>query len=47
MKVQGVKKLPGCGVIEVDREVHGFIIGDESQAEYSDFELMLSETPVG
>lgn len=43
MKAKGVKKLPGCSVIEVDGEVHEFLVGDKSHPRYKDIEIMLSE----
>ncbi|KAJ7517800.1 hypothetical protein O6H91_21G040600 [Diphasiastrum complanatum] len=30
MKDAGVKKMPGCSWIEVDNQVHGFVVGDAS-----------------
>ncbi|KAJ7953747.1 Pentatricopeptide repeat-containing protein [Quillaja saponaria] len=43
MKEKGVKKLPGCSVIEVDGEFHEFIVGDDSHPRYNEIEIMLSE----
>ncbi|XP_061342471.1 putative pentatricopeptide repeat-containing protein At5g40405 isoform X2 [Gastrolobium bilobum] len=43
MKAKGVKKLPGCSVIEVDGEVHEFIIGDKSHPRFDEIELKLEE----
>ncbi|KAJ4711265.1 Pentatricopeptide repeat-containing protein [Melia azedarach] len=43
MKAKGVKKLPGCSVIEVDGEVHEFFVGDKSQPRYDEIEIMLGE----
>lgn len=43
MKAKGVRKLPGCSVIEVDREVHEFFAGDESHPRYGEIEVMLEE----
>ncbi|XP_057416247.1 putative pentatricopeptide repeat-containing protein At5g40405 [Lotus japonicus] len=43
MKAKGVKKLPGCSVIEVDGEVHEFIVGDKSHPRYDEIELKLEE----
>ncbi|KAK7386945.1 hypothetical protein VNO78_27337 [Psophocarpus tetragonolobus] len=43
MKAKGVKKLPGCSVIEVDGEVHEFIVGDKSHPRYGEIELKLEE----
>ena len=35
--------LPGCSVIEVDGEVHEFIVGDKSHPRYGEIELKLEE----
>ncbi|MED6109645.1 putative pentatricopeptide repeat-containing protein [Stylosanthes scabra] len=43
MKAKGVKKLPGCSVIEVDGEVHEFIVGEKSHPRYDEIELKLEE----
>ncbi|KAH1053757.1 hypothetical protein GLYMA_08G295900v4 [Glycine max] len=43
MKAKGVKKLPGCSVIEVDGEVHEFIVGDKSHPRYDEIEMKLEE----
>ncbi|KAK7317513.1 hypothetical protein RJT34_01816 [Clitoria ternatea] len=43
MKAKGVKKLPGCSVIEVDGEVHEFFVGDKSHPRYDEIELKLEE----
>lgn len=43
MKAKGVKKLPGCSVIEIDGEVHEFIVGDKSHPRYDEIELKLEE----
>ncbi|KAK7250502.1 hypothetical protein RIF29_32977 [Crotalaria pallida] len=43
MKIVGVKKLPGCSVIEVDGEVHEFIVGDKSHPRYDEIELKIEE----
>ncbi|KAK9276506.1 hypothetical protein L1049_006040 [Liquidambar formosana] len=43
MKSKGVKKLPGCSVIEVDGEVHEFFVGDKSHLRYGEIEAMLGE----
>ncbi|XP_057950036.1 putative pentatricopeptide repeat-containing protein At5g40405 [Malania oleifera] len=43
MKAKGVRKLPGCSVIEVDGEVHEFFVGDESHPRYGEIEEMLGE----
>ncbi|GAV79460.1 PPR domain-containing protein/PPR_2 domain-containing protein [Cephalotus follicularis] len=43
MKAKGVRKLPGCTVIEVDGEVHEFIVGDRSHPRYGEIEVMLVE----
>ncbi|KAK7243056.1 hypothetical protein RIF29_37840 [Crotalaria pallida] len=44
MKTAGVKKLPGCSVIiEVDGEMHEFIVGDKSHPRYDEIELKIEE----
>ncbi|XP_015575273.2 LOW QUALITY PROTEIN: putative pentatricopeptide repeat-containing protein At5g40405 [Ricinus communis] len=41
MKVNGVRKQPGCSVIEIDGEAHQFFSGDNSHPRYDDIEAML------
>lgn len=43
MKAKGVRKLPGCSVVEVDGEVHEFFVGDKSHPRYNEIEIMLGE----
>ncbi|XP_077234625.1 putative pentatricopeptide repeat-containing protein At5g40405 [Tasmannia lanceolata] len=43
MKVGGVRKEPGCSVIEVGGEVHEFFVGDKSHPRYGEIELKLGE----
>ncbi|KAL6294665.1 hypothetical protein ACE6H2_002807 [Prunus campanulata] len=43
MKAKGVRKLPGCSVLEVDGEVHEFLVGDKSHPRYNEIEAMLGE----
>ncbi|CAB4295153.1 unnamed protein product [Prunus armeniaca] len=43
MKAKGVRKLPGCSVLEVDGEVHEFLVGDKSHPRYDEIEAMLGE----
>ncbi|KAF5473231.1 hypothetical protein F2P56_009856 [Juglans regia] len=43
MKAKGVRKLPGCSVIEVDGEVHEFFVGDKSHPRYDEIEMKLAE----
>lgn len=44
MKAKGVRKLPGCSVIEVHGEVHEFFAGDDkSHPRYNEIEIMLAE----
>ncbi|KAL5722590.1 putative pentatricopeptide repeat-containing protein [Ranunculus cassubicifolius] len=43
MKAKGVKKEPGCSVIEVGGEVHEFFVGDKSHPRYGEIEIMLEE----
>ncbi|RWW56217.1 hypothetical protein BHE74_00037082 [Ensete ventricosum] len=43
MKAKGVRKEPGCSVIEVGGEVHEFFVGDNSHPRYREIEVMLRE----
>lgn len=43
MKAKGVRKLPGCSVIEVNGEVHEFLVGDKSHPRYCEIEAKLDE----
>lgn len=43
MKSRGVKKLPGCSVIEVDGEVHEFFVGDKTHPMFGEIKVMLGE----
>ncbi|GMP58204.1 hypothetical protein CsSME_00021952 [Camellia sinensis var. sinensis] len=43
MKAKGVRKLPGCTVIEVNDEVHEFFVGDKSHPRYGEIEAKLEE----
>ncbi|OVA00316.1 Pentatricopeptide repeat [Macleaya cordata] len=43
MKNEGVKKVPGCSVIEVNGEVHEFFVGDKTHPRYSEIEVKLGE----
>lgn len=43
MNVKGVKKIPGCSVIEVAGEVHEFFVGDKSHQRYAEIEKLLEE----
>ncbi|XP_038891785.1 putative pentatricopeptide repeat-containing protein At5g40405 [Benincasa hispida] len=43
MKVEGVNKLPGCSVMEVNGEVHEFFVGDKSHPSYHAIETMWGE----
>ncbi|KAE9447845.1 hypothetical protein C3L33_20254, partial [Rhododendron williamsianum] len=43
MKAKGVRKLPGCSIIEVNGEVHEFIVGDKSHPRYGEIEAKLEE----
>ncbi|URE35915.1 PPR repeat [Musa troglodytarum] len=43
MKAKGVRKEPGCSVIEVGGEVHEFFVGDNSHPRYGEIEVMLRE----
>ncbi|GMN41771.1 hypothetical protein TIFTF001_010978 [Ficus carica] len=43
MKTKGVRKPPGCSVIEVDGVVHEFFVGDKSHPRYNEIEMKLGE----
>ncbi|KAK3020849.1 hypothetical protein RJ639_045531 [Escallonia herrerae] len=43
MEVNGVKKVPGCSLVEVDGVIHEFFVGDESHPETKEIYLMLEE----
>ncbi|KAJ0971299.1 hypothetical protein J5N97_019258 [Dioscorea zingiberensis] len=43
MKAKGVRKEPGCSVIEVDGQLHEFFVGDKSHAKYPEIEVMVKE----
>lgn len=43
MKAQGVRKPPGCSVIEVNGEVHEFFVGDKCHPRYGEIETMWGE----
>ncbi|KAA8529473.1 hypothetical protein F0562_033728 [Nyssa sinensis] len=43
MKARGIRKLPGCSVIEVNGEVHEFFVGDKSHPRYDEIEAKLEE----
>ncbi|KAL5218316.1 hypothetical protein ABZP36_019000 [Zizania latifolia] len=43
MSKRGIKKVPGCSVVELDGEVHEFIAGDESHPQYKEIHRMIEE----
>ncbi|RZC79921.1 hypothetical protein C5167_042495 [Papaver somniferum] len=43
MKNAGVKKIPGCSVIEVDGEDHEFLVGHKTHSGYDEIKVMLGE----
>ncbi|XAR65149.1 hypothetical protein NMG60_11009153 [Bertholletia excelsa] len=43
MKAKGVKKQPGCSVIEVDGEVHEFFVENKSHPRYAEIEAKWEE----
>ncbi|TVU02953.1 hypothetical protein EJB05_51498, partial [Eragrostis curvula] len=43
MSKRGIKKVPGCSVVELDGEVHEFIAGDESHPQYEEIYRMVEE----
>jgi pentatricopeptide repeat protein len=50
MKERGIKKTPGCSWIEVDKQVHAFLVGDKSHPQtekiYSELERLSREMKV-
>ncbi|RZC87499.1 hypothetical protein C5167_036042 [Papaver somniferum] len=43
MKNAGVKKIPGCSVIEVNGEDHEFLVGHETHPRYGEIKVMMGE----
>ncbi|XP_066333887.1 pentatricopeptide repeat-containing protein At5g48910-like isoform X2 [Miscanthus floridulus] len=43
MSKRGIKKVPGCSLVELDGEVHEFIAGDESHPQWKEIYLMVEE----
>ncbi|KAJ8620553.1 hypothetical protein MRB53_029082 [Persea americana] len=43
MEVKGIKKVPGCSLVEVEGVLHEFFVGDESHPESREIHLMLGE----
>ncbi|XP_006651966.1 pentatricopeptide repeat-containing protein At5g48910-like [Oryza brachyantha] len=43
MSKKGIKKVPGCSVVELDGEIHEFIAGDESHPQYKEIYRMVEE----
>ncbi|MCL7033999.1 hypothetical protein MKW94_008731 [Papaver nudicaule] len=43
MKNAGVKKIPGCSVVEVNGEDHEFLAGHKTHPRYGEIEVMLGE----
>ncbi|CAN6322118.1 unnamed protein product [Urochloa humidicola] len=43
MSKRGIKKVPGCSVVELDGEVHEFIAGDESYPQWKEIYMMVEE----
>ncbi|KAF8085570.1 hypothetical protein N665_0663s0016 [Sinapis alba] len=43
MKSRGVRKEPGCSVMEVNGEVHEFFVGDKSHPRYTEIEAFWKE----
>ncbi|RIA04108.1 hypothetical protein BRARA_K01695 [Brassica rapa] len=43
MKSRGVRKEPGCSVMEVNGEVHEFFVGDKSHPRYTEIESFWKE----
>lgn len=43
MRLRGVKKEPGCSWIEVDKQIHAFVMGDSSHPQIEEINKHLSE----
>jgi pentatricopeptide repeat protein len=43
MSKRGIKKVPGCSLVELDGEVREFIAGDESHPQYKEIYRMVEE----
>ncbi|XP_057823026.2 pentatricopeptide repeat-containing protein At3g12770 [Cryptomeria japonica] len=41
MKDRGIKKTPGCSLIEVNNQIHAFVVGDESHPQSEQIYAML------
>ncbi|KAH9326423.1 hypothetical protein KI387_006601 [Taxus chinensis] len=41
MKDRGIKKMPGCSLIEVNNKIHTFVVGDESHPQSEQIYAML------
>ncbi|CAN1805165.1 Pentatricopeptide repeat-containing protein At2g03880, mitochondrial [Linum perenne] len=41
MNEKGIRKEPGCSWVEVDKQIHAFILGDESHPQISDINAQL------
>ncbi|KAL8100985.1 hypothetical protein AgCh_033023 [Apium graveolens] len=43
MQTKGVKKVPGCSLVELDGVIHEFFVGDESHPDTREIYMMLEE----
>ncbi|XP_057963895.1 pentatricopeptide repeat-containing protein At3g62890 isoform X2 [Malania oleifera] len=43
MEAKGIKKVPGCSLVEVEGVLHEFFVGDESHPETREIYMMLEE----
>lgn len=43
METKGVKKVPGCSLVELDGVIHEFFVGDEAHPETREIYMMLEE----
>ncbi|KAL1331671.1 hypothetical protein HN51_048933 [Arachis hypogaea] len=43
MEARGIKKVPGCSLVEIDGVLHEFFVGDDSHLETQDIYRMLDE----
>ncbi|XP_057415475.1 pentatricopeptide repeat-containing protein At2g03880, mitochondrial [Lotus japonicus] len=43
MRVKGIRKEPGCSWIEVDKQIHAFILGDKSHPQIDEISRQLNQ----
>lgn len=47
MEARGIRKVPGCSLVELDGVMHEFSVGDESHPDTREIYMMLEEIKVG